>query len=137
MKTGSREDGVMMVNLVDIQRVSSTKFIAYATSYLNPLSDMMEVSREISSIISSPCELLFDLLLANGDSFNRYAICKFDGKNILCESIDIIEEDQIDDTSKHRMVEYYRAMNKARYTNSALSMYEIGRIMNRYNKSQM
>mgnify|MGYP002576612112 FL=1 len=127
----------MMVNLVDIQRVSSTKFIAYATSYLNPLSDMMEVSREISSIISSPCELLFDLLLANGDSFNRYAICKFDGKNILCESIDIIEEDQIDDTSKHRMVEYYRAMNKARYTNSALSMYEIGRIMNRYNKSQM
>lgn len=137
MKTGSREDGVMMVNLVDIQRVSSTKFIAYATSYLNPLSDMMEVSREISSIISSPCELLFDLLLANGDSFNRYAICKFDGKNILCESIDIIEENQIDDTSKHRMVEYYRAMNKARYTNSALSMYEIGRIMNRYNKSQM
>ncbi len=127
----------MMVNLVDIQRVSSTKFIAYATSYLNPLSDMMEVSREISSIISSPCELLFDLLLANGDSFNRYAICKFDGKNILCESIDIIEENQIDDTSKHRMVEYYRAMNKARYTNSALSMYEIGRIMNRYNKSQM
>lgn len=127
----------MMVNLVDIQRVSSTKFIAYATSYLNPLSDMMEVSREISSIISSPCELLFDLLLANGDSFNRYAICKFDGKNILCESIDIIEEDQIDDTSKHRMVEYYRAMNKARYTNSALSMYEIGRIMNRYNKSQV
>lgn len=127
----------MMVNLVDIQRVSSTKFIAYATSYLNPLSDMMEVSREISSIISSPCELLFDLLLANGDSFNRYAICKFDGKNILRESIDIIEEDQIDDTSKHRMVEYYRAMNKARYTNSALSMYEIGRIMNRYNKSQM
>ena len=80
---------------------------------------------------------MFDLLLANGDSFNRYAICKFDGKNILCESIDIIEEDQIDDTSKHRMVEYYRAMNKARYTNSALSMYEIGRIMNRYNKSQM
>lgn len=137
MKTGSREDGVMMVNLVDIQRVSSTKFIAYATSYLNPLSDMMEVSREISSIISSPCELLFDLLLANGDSFNRYAICKFDGKNILRESIDIIEENQIDDTSKHRMVEYYRAMNKARYTNSALSMYEIGRIMNRYNKSQM
>lgn len=127
----------MMVNLVDIQRVSSTKFIAYATSYLNPLSDMMEVSREISSIISSPCELLFDLLLANGDSFNRYAICKFDGKNILRESIDIIEENQIDDTSKHRMVEYYRAMNKARYTNSALSMYEIGRIMNRYNKSQM
>ena len=112
-----------------MQKIDSTNFIVYATSYLNPLSNVCEASREIACVVDKPCKLLFDLLLANGDSFNRYVACKFDGKDILRDSIDVIEESQIDATLMSKIREYYRNMNKSRYANSVLSKYEIGKVI--------
>lgn len=123
------------MSLVELQKIDNTNFIVYATSYLNPLSDMIEVSKEIASVVDKPCDLLFDLLLANGDSFNRYVICKFDGKDILRDSINVIAENQIDDALMYRIREYYRCMSKSRYSNSALSKYEIGKIMRNCKKN--
>ena len=117
------------MNLVELLKIDNTNFIVYATSYLNPLSDMWETSREIACVVDKPCQLLFDLLLANGDSYNRYAVCKFDGKDILRDSIDVIEEAKIDVSLINKMKEYYKGLNKSRYANSALSKYEIGKIM--------
>lgn len=120
------------MSLVELQKIDSANFIVYATSYLNPLSDMCEASREIACVVDRPCDLLFDLLLANGDSFNRYVICKFDGKDILRDSINVIEENQIDETLMSKIREYYRGINKSRYINSALSKHEIGKIIRNY-----
>lgn len=45
------------------------------------------------------------------------------------DSIDVIEEAKIDVSLINKMKEYYKGLNKSRYANSALSKYEIGKIM--------
>ena len=42
------------MNLVELQKIDNTNFIVYATSYLNPLSDMCETSREIACVVDKP-----------------------------------------------------------------------------------
>ena len=68
----------------EIKQIKSTFFstVVYAISFENPLQELSSISRELTSIIHKPCNVLFDLLLSNGDEFNRFVLGKFDGTNI-------------------------------------------------------
>lgn len=69
----------------------SYKAVIYATSYLNPLSELEQVAEELSCTIEKPCDVMFDLLLSNGDAFNRFVAGYFDGQQIAYDSLKVIE----------------------------------------------
>lgn len=125
------------MSYIDIQKTNSNLVIIYATSYFNPLGNLEQLSEELAASIKESCDILFDLLLSNGDSYNRFVTCKFDGGNIMRDSIDIISEDCIEPTYKKIISNYYRRLDKSRYMNSALSKYDIGKVMRKYQQQAL
>lgn len=65
--------------------------VIYSNSYINPIQDLKEISMEIRKHINTECPVLFDMLLSNGENFNRFAEAFFDGTEILFESIQVVE----------------------------------------------
>lgn len=64
--------------------------IIYANSYISPIQDINEISLELSRLHIEGV-VLFDMLLANGDNFNRFAEVYYDGTQIHLEKMEIIE----------------------------------------------
>lgn len=64
--------------------------VIYSVSYLNPIQDLAEISNELCKKLNNACEVLFDMLLTNGEEFNRFAIAKFDGNQIIYDSISVV-----------------------------------------------
>lgn len=80
--------------------------VIYSISYENPIQDMFEISEKLCEIWHNSCDVLFDLLLSNGDEFNRFAIAHFNGKVIEYDTIRVAQNfDNIDVKSIN---EYYK-----------------------------
>lgn len=122
------------MSYIDIQRTDRETVVVYATSCSNPLSDMEQLSNELSHTIQGSCNILFDLLLSNGDSYNRFVMCKFDGTTIVRESIDIINEECLELNYRKCILNHYNQPNKINFMNSALSKYDVGRIIRKYQR---
>ncbi len=56
------------------------KYLVFATSYENPIDYLDDIENELKSKMYSG-KILFDLLLCNGMSSNRYVEMEFDGEN--------------------------------------------------------
>ena len=56
--------------------------IVYPVSYLNPIDEIQLISIELRKHLPAGCYVLFDLLLSNGNNFNRFAEAFFDGNDI-------------------------------------------------------
>lgn len=64
--------------------------IIYSTSFYNPLENVNDISKDLSHNLFNSCFILFDLLLSNGNSFNRFVEVYFNGKEIEKSSIHIV-----------------------------------------------
>lgn len=67
-------------------------YIVYPTTYINPLAKLNLLNEQLRTVVGRPCELLFDLLLCNGDNFNRFAKVAFDGEKIERASMEVVED---------------------------------------------
>lgn len=67
------------------------KAVIYSNSYLNPIQDIKKISLDLCCHINTEGILLFDLLLSNGENFNRFAEAYFNGKEIIVDTIRTIE----------------------------------------------
>ncbi len=105
----------------EIKQIKSTFFstVVYAISFENPLQELSSISRELTSIIHKPCNVLFDLLLSNGDEFNRFVLGKFDGTNIDYDSLRIID---LENATLVRTINSYYHGKYDYLNNSVLSM---------------
>lgn len=65
--------------------------IIYPVSYLNPMEEIQSISDELKKHLTSGCYVLFDLLLSNGDNFNRFAEVYYDGDDIKTSAVSIAE----------------------------------------------
>ncbi len=65
--------------------------IIYPVSYLNPMEDIQAISVELKNHLAAGCYVLFDLLLSNGDNFNRFAEVYYDGNDIQTSAVNIAE----------------------------------------------
>jgi hypothetical protein len=61
------------------------RFVIFATSGINPLSDLSAIEKELIKR-DGPCNVLFDLLLSNGETSNRYITAFFDGTRFSRET---------------------------------------------------
>lgn len=116
------------MSLINIQRIDEYNAVAYATSYINPLSNLSETSNELSNKIDGSCNILFDLLLSNGNSYNRFVYCKFDGNTIMRETIDIIDKNEMKHIYEIEIARHYSNFSEINYSNSVLSKHDIGQL---------
>jgi hypothetical protein len=90
-------------------------------SYINPMNSLIEITNELY-LINYEGKVVFDLLLTNGDSTNRFLISKFSNNQFVMKSfkktempLSIIED----------AVEYYRNhpefLSKSILTNSTVN----------------
>ena len=94
------------------------KVVVYSNSYINPIQDIKKISLEIQKHISKKTIVLFDMLLSNGENFNRFATAIFDGKEIQFKTIEIIN---ITDESLLKKINIFYKTNLKALNNSILS----------------
>ncbi|MDR1665026.1 MAG: type II toxin-antitoxin system RnlB family antitoxin [Clostridiales bacterium] len=88
-----------------ILNLEEYEFAIIATSYLRPLDDKEKIEEELRSRhFRGP--VLFDLLLCNGLSLNRYALMEFDGEKFVSSSLKILTN--ISDVSKRMIFDYFK-----------------------------
>lgn len=58
---------------------SEYRAVIFATGVINPLSVLSDIEKELSNTCG-PCNIIFDLLLSNGETSNRYISAFYDGK---------------------------------------------------------
>lgn len=108
----------------EIKRVKNVGFsaIVYSISYENPLQDINSISHDLFSDFQASCDVLFDLLLSNGEEFNRFILGHFDGKNLNYESLKIIN---ISDQNMLKKINSYYSGKFAYLKNSVLNSSQI------------
>lgn len=74
-----------------LNNVDGYDYIIYPSSYMNPLSKIKRLNEKLKNKINYPCTLLFDLLLCNGDNFNRIAKAYYDGEKVIRDSIEVVD----------------------------------------------
>ncbi|WYP27182.1 type II toxin-antitoxin system RnlB family antitoxin [Alkalihalobacillus sp. FSL W8-0930] len=75
-----------LYNVLDLK--SDQRKIIVATSYVSPLSNIIEVENELKKSYYKG-EILFDLLLSNGFAQNRFLKAVFDGEKISLNTLEI------------------------------------------------
>ena len=83
--------------------------VIYPVSYLNPIDELSMISKELRNKIPCNSYILFDLLLSNGDNFNRFAEAFYDGNELKDSSINIT---QISGEQLHGLNMYYHGRTK-------------------------
>lgn len=83
--------------------------IVYPVSYLNPIDEIQHISMDLRKHFPAGCYVLFDLLLSNGDNFNRFAEVFFDGKIIKRGAVCITE---VSPEELMQLNRYYRGKTK-------------------------
>lgn len=68
---------------------SDSRMAIVATSYVSPLSEISFIGHELKSI-GYKGEVIFDLVLSNGFSSNRFLKANFDGENIDVNKIEVL-----------------------------------------------
>lgn len=75
---------------IDYAPLGKYKLVVYATSYVNPIDDAMSIESQIAKDLPEGGHILFDMLLSNGDTFNRFAEAYFDGHSIQRNSMKVV-----------------------------------------------
>ena len=90
------------MNNLEIEKLNNSKYeyLVLFTSYADSLADISEIVKYLQKKNCVSGELLFDLLLVNGNSFNRFVEAYYDGRNLNPDTYNIVEN--IDSTIKNR-----------------------------------
>ncbi|WP_124325943.1 type II toxin-antitoxin system RnlB family antitoxin [Pseudomonas chlororaphis] len=73
------------------------KTVVIATSYENPLSSLSAIAKQmLSEHHTHTEEVIFDLLCANGDEWNRFAAIEYNGHSFVRSTFHILPPSSID-----------------------------------------
>lgn len=71
--------------------------VIYSSSYINPFDSIKQINDEMKHNSLKEGFVLFDLLLSNGNNFNRFFEAYFDGQEIKKETISVVVSQEIAD----------------------------------------
>lgn len=66
----------------EIQKLNTIEdysYVIYSTSHVNPVKELKNIAEDLKSHFKVKGKVLFDLLLSNGVSSNRFMEAEFDG----------------------------------------------------------
>lgn len=78
--------------------------LVLSTSYVSPLSKVFLIAKELSSQ-NFKGEVIFDLLLSNGFTNNRFLKMQFDGEQLITNSTEILTN--VDENVRKEIYDYY------------------------------
>lgn len=115
---GTRKNKFYYMNNFDIEynKIKKYSAVVYSASYVNPMDEVASISECIKKCVKGEGLILFDLLLSNGNSYNRFAEAIFNGKEIIKESIHVVERIQNEEYKKidlhytNRLQELYNSV---------------------------
>lgn len=87
------------------RKISNNDYIIFPSSYINPLANISMFEKELINKIGISCQILVDLLLCNGNNFNRFVSFEFNGSEINKSSIKIIT---LDSSEQRDVNEFYK-----------------------------
>lgn len=76
---------------ISYEKCGKYSAIVYPVSYINPIEELQLISVDLKEHLPIGCYVLFDLLLSNGDNFNRFAELYYDGNEINVGRIFVTE----------------------------------------------
>lgn len=91
--------------------------IIYSVSYLSPLEEISQISKDLKKKLKNGDYVLLDLLLSNGDNFNRFAEFCYDGSDIKVSEISLTD---VSGDELKALNQYYKGRVKE-LNNSVLS----------------
>ena len=91
------------------KKVLDSEYVMFPSSYINPMKNISSLELTICDFIKKPCIILVDLLLCNGNSFNRFLELHFDGKHIDRNTIEIVS---LDNDDEKKVNEFYKRNKK-------------------------
>jgi hypothetical protein len=100
----------------ELQKIpdSSYPYIVLSTSYRNPLEEISTIENELKNNFQG--RVIFDLLLSNGCSSNRFLEAEFDGKHFKYTSFKPV--DCVDEIIKDIVSSFYQ--NNMDYVNESV-----------------
>ena len=101
-----------------LKQSSKYQAVIYSISYNNPIQDIREISEYIRKQTNIAGYVLFDLLLSNGENFNRFAEGYFDGYEIKYNSLKVVE---VHDANTLQDINSYYKKNRQILNNGILS----------------
>jgi len=90
-----------------IEMVSKSKVIIFCTSYINTISCLDEIEIELNKV-NFAGTIIFDLLLANGYTSNRFIRAKFFNSKIQRTSMEVIKSLGLFPSIADKINSYYR-----------------------------
>lgn len=99
------------------KRILDSEYIMFPSSYINPMKNISSLESNICDFVNRPCTILVDLLLCNGNCFNRFFELHFDGKHIDRDTIEIVS---LDSDDEKKVNEFYK-LNKKLLFDSVLA----------------
>ncbi len=86
---------------------NETQYIVFSTSFMSPLDSLRKIEEELSTQINGEKEIIFDLLLSNGNNSNRYGKAVYDGQKFKFRSFEIVNTPKGSDLRKFS-TQYYK-----------------------------
>lgn len=81
----------MSIYCIKHKKMEKYEAVVYATSYRNPFEEIGKIETDVTNQIPNSGFILFDMLLSNGDSFNRFVEAFFDGSKIQKDTIKVVD----------------------------------------------
>ncbi len=91
-----------------IEKVSDTAAIVFANSYVNPMSFLPYIEEQLVSMSFSG-EVVFDLLLCNGYSFNRILTSEAVEGKVDRKAFKIIDHSSLGEVVLERIEAFYKS----------------------------
>ncbi len=93
---------------IEYGTVNGYAAVVYAKSFISPFWDSKAISEDLRSKLKPGDMVLFDLLLANGDNFNRFGEVRYAGHEILPKDIRLIPRESMPPETVQALNRHYR-----------------------------
>jgi hypothetical protein len=94
--------------LYEIEKISDGLVLIFGTTYISPISYLSDID-EALRILEFNGRVVFDLLLSNGHSSNRFIEAYTDGCKIHRSSMKVVGESRLDESILNRIQCFYRS----------------------------
>lgn len=105
--------------LYQVERISDQVVIIFCTTYTNPISYLPSIEEDLGKMNFSG-KVIFDLLLSNGYSPNRFIEADINKSKINRRSMRVIESSNLDKLIISKALEFYRSHSQLVERNNIL-----------------
>ncbi len=93
--------------LYQLEMISDRVVVIFCTTYINPISYLLSIEEDLGKINFSG-KIIFDLLLSNGYSSNRFVEVEVSEAKVNNRSMKVIDSSNLDEFLLRKTYEFYK-----------------------------